>query len=51
MYFDSRWLYTQGETSNLSRTYQLFCDNFTLKFINSIIRDKFDVSIMRQIFT
>jgi hypothetical protein len=42
--FGSRWLYNQGETSNLSRAQQLFGDNIGLKFVDFIIRNEFDAS-------
>lgn len=49
--FGSRWLYNQGETSKLSRTQQLFGDNFGLKFIDFIIRNEFDASNLQQNFS
>jgi hypothetical protein len=42
--FGSRWLYTQREASNSSRTQQPSSDNFGLKFIDLVISDKFNSS-------
>ena len=49
--FGSRWLYKQGETSKLSRTQQLFGENFVLKFIDFIITNEFDASNLQQNFS